>query len=341
MIENDFLLNFDLDGERGITNRMFVTTYDRLNRTEQQMLFETIFANGTFTNMLDMHLHLASRTFHHGASVFVALKTGRISGLAGVITKHTTKTGELCIPLLEMVPTTESAFETLMDTVVRAFQALQPRSLKIGLSPHAAHLKQLLSRQGFRLADRALELERVLEAEGTTVAMDPSADAFKPTGHIQFVPLSEAEPERFQYVYNRAFADSSHMFPLDADDMVEKKALSGLNPGMVGIVKVGDADAAVYELELKEECGWIETIAVLPEYRRMKIGTHILEHAFDIFRSHNRSTARLRVYENNDEAMAFYARHQFTISDVHSLWYVREIRTSLRGGIRRGRKVKK
>ena len=103
---------------------MFITTYNRLKAAEQKRLFDTIFTNGSFANMLDMHLHLAGRSFAHGATCFVALEADQIRALAGVLTKHTTKWGELCIPLLEMVPANEIILRALLDQIVRSLSAL-------------------------------------------------------------------------------------------------------------------------------------------------------------------------------------------------------------------------
>lgn len=323
---------------------MFITTYNRLKAAEQKRLFDTIFTNGSFANMLDMHLHLAGRSFAHGATCFVALEADQIRALAGVLTKHTTKWGELCIPLLEMVPANEIILRALLDQIVRSLSALRPHSLKIGLSPHAVELGSVLRQLGFDLTDRALEYGRPVHTFDDEPPASGSGNTPSPA-RLQFVPLQICEPERFQRAYNRAFAHLPHMFPLDLEDAAEKKALAALDPDLSGIVRRGESDAALYELEEKEGCGWIETIAVLPEYRRSDIGSAIVRYALDIFRRRCLSDVRLRVYESNRAARSFYERHRFEQCGVHSHWYTRSIdstsKTSSSPGIRRGRKVRR
>nr|XP_009407440.1 PREDICTED: N-alpha-acetyltransferase 50-like isoform X3 [Musa acuminata subsp. malaccensis] len=78
-------------------------------------------------------------------------------------------------------------------------------------------------------------------------------------------------------------------------------------------------------LDLKEGgaiCVYIMTLGVLAPYRGLGVGTKLLNHVLDLSHKQNIWEIYLHVQTNNDDAIAFYKRFGFEITDTIRNYYM-------------------
>ncbi|XP_065045539.1 uncharacterized protein LOC135581603 isoform X2 [Musa acuminata AAA Group] len=78
-------------------------------------------------------------------------------------------------------------------------------------------------------------------------------------------------------------------------------------------------------LDLKEGgaiCVYIMTLGVLAPYRGLGVGTKLLNHVLDLSHKQNIWEIYLHVQTNNDDAIAFYKKFGFEITDTIRNYYM-------------------
>lgn len=65
---------------------------------------------------------------------------------------------------------------------------------------------------------------------------------------------------------------------------------------------------------ITKDCGEIQSLFLLKEYRKMGLGDKLFNCALAFFREHNVNNINIKVVYNNDAALHFYKKHGFVIS---------------------------
>ncbi|XP_074286409.1 uncharacterized protein LOC141611706 [Silene latifolia] len=84
---------------------------------------------------------------------------------------------------------------------------------------------------------------------------------------------------------------------------------------------VGAIACRVEKKETGAVCIYIMTLGVLAPYRGLGIGTKLLNHVIDLCSKQNISEIYLHVQTNNDEAISFYKKFGFEITDTIKNYY--------------------
>ncbi|WP_462399220.1 GNAT family N-acetyltransferase [Lacticaseibacillus pantheris] len=83
-----------------------------------------------------------------------------------------------------------------------------------------------------------------------------------------------------------------------------------------GYLKLNLDDAVTADVQATNALE-LERIYILPEFKRHGLGTILFDHAYSYARSHHKDTIALGVWEHNEPAKYFYARHGFRRVGAH------------------------
>eukprot|EP00041_Stephanoeca_diplocostata_P004987 m.54240 g.54240 ORF g.54240 m.54240 type:complete len:172 (-) comp15500_c0_seq1:212-727(-) len=89
-------------------------------------------------------------------------------------------------------------------------------------------------------------------------------------------------------------------------------------------VIVGAVCCRIDKLENGERVLYIMTLGCLAPYRRLGIGSTLLEHVYSLAREDkDLSAIRLHVQTTNEDAIGFYKKHNFEITGTESNYYTK------------------
>ncbi|KAJ6820387.1 N-alpha-acetyltransferase 50 [Iris pallida] len=116
------------------------------------------------------------------------------------------------------------------------------------------------------------------------------------------------------------------LFPVRYNDKYYADALSSADFTKLAYYNDICVGAIACRIEKKEGGGgavrvYIMTLGVLAPYRGLGIGTKLLNHVLDLSAKQNISDVYLHVQTSNDDAIAFYKKYGFEITDTIHNYY--------------------
>lgn len=296
---------------------MIVKTFPQLTENEKNLLYDTLSQRKMFQNLLDMFLYMTHAHFRFGNETYIWLNKEKIVGVMSVISKHTTKTGELCIPLFYFDPNIEVELRSILDTIWNLYSELTPKFMKLGIRSEDVYISQMLIQEGIHPVDRVIVF---------TKSLSNSNLGIKEKDEIALIPLQPSMYDLFITIYNEAFEEDPHVHPIDRSHLEEilTKYESTQN---IGLVQHHENTIGVYEIEMREtedgeNYGWIETIALAPSVRGQGIGNMLLTKLIAKLADEGAKSVRLRTYENNASAVTLYEKNGFTKHSLQSIWHL-------------------
>ena len=97
------------------------------------------------------------------------------------------------------------------------------------------------------------------------------------------------------------------------------RKLAQFSPTCSGSSRIGEQIVGTIMAGYEGHRGWINYLAVAPDYRRQSIGRRMMQVAEDELRALGCPKINLQVRTTNQQVIAFYQRLGFTIDNVVSL----------------------
>ncbi|KAH9619017.1 hypothetical protein KSS87_018290 [Heliosperma pusillum] len=114
------------------------------------------------------------------------------------------------------------------------------------------------------------------------------------------------------------------LFPVRYNDKYYADALASADFTKLAYysdICVGAIACRVEKKDTGAVCIYIMTLGVLAPYRGLGIGTKLLNHVIELCSKQNISEIYLHVQTNNDEAISFYKKFGFEITDTIKNYY--------------------
>ncbi|KAK1665572.1 hypothetical protein QYE76_053731 [Lolium multiflorum] len=114
------------------------------------------------------------------------------------------------------------------------------------------------------------------------------------------------------------------LFPVRYNDKYYQDAIASKDFSKLAYYSDICVGAIACRLEKKEGgavCVYIMTLGVLAPYRGLGLGTKLLNHVFDLCAKQNIPEIYLHVQTNNDDAIAFYKKFGFEITETIYQYY--------------------
>ncbi|KAJ4749531.1 N-alpha-acetyltransferase 50 [Rhynchospora pubera] len=115
------------------------------------------------------------------------------------------------------------------------------------------------------------------------------------------------------------------IFPVRYNDKYYSDALSSADFSKLAYysdICVGSIACRLEKAEGGAVRAYIMTLGVLAPYRRLGIGKKLLTHVLDLCAKQNISDIYLHVQTNNDDAIGFYKKYGFEITETIQNYYV-------------------
>ncbi|TYP53256.1 GNAT family N-acetyltransferase [Thermosediminibacter litoriperuensis] len=297
---------------------MQIYSFKELAEPAKKQLYNHVIKSGrnhyieTYEEMLQNY---GGVLFNFGESHFSLWEGSKIIGAMGCITREVAHSGEAFITGINIDYTGMYAdcFKILVEKCERYCISKRAKKITLGITPDQEFLRPYIESFGYGQTHRFLVMKYCGYPDVST-QNDIS-------GEIFFETLSNENKGRFREIHNEAFRGSPNNAVLTWEDMNQMVEASKGCPGLKGLCFYKGRPAGIYDLKLKNEIGWIDTIGVHPDFQGLGIGKALLKKSVDILRAAGAGEIRLFVIDINHRAYRLYKKFGFKDEGVRSLWF--------------------
>jgi ribosomal protein S18 acetylase RimI-like enzyme len=264
----------------------------------------------------DFIKYYGGEVFNNGNSCFVALNNENVEGIISIITKEVPIREEAFIfNFFVKDGADKSSIELLKKAVDVCIGAKSPIA-KLGIAPHSSkQLSSIISGQGFQYGYEAFFMK--LNKSDYSAARDSE--------RLELVPLSDDNKNEYVLIHNNAFRSAPNGADTSIEELGEMLKDYTDKPQLIGLGKFNGFFAGIYELDIKEETGWINAVGIHENYLRKGLGEELIRKCIDILFSFGAREIKLTVIGSNERAVSLYKKLGFEKGDIISSWYVKEL----------------
>lgn len=113
------------------------------------------------------------------------------------------------------------------------------------------------------------------------------------------------------------------LFPVSYSDAFYTRLLSSPSPQLNRVLVLGDRTVGAVTCRIEQDAVVIMTLGVGKGVRRQGLGSLLLRHVEREVEKLGVSEIRLHVQENNERALAFYAKHGYCVREYLENYYKR------------------
>jgi ribosomal protein S18 acetylase RimI-like enzyme len=269
--------------------------------------------NKTYIEMTRIY---ESDTFNGGDNIFILLDNDQVKASLAIITKEICIKGEAF--LTDIFIANENLEKNLCFLLERAIECCNvhsARSVKIGIRKSETHLIPYINK---------LEFNHIYDA----VVMRYNGDkdiGLKANNDMELIPLSISNSKQYMDIQNEAFKDSPNGGTIDEIEVKDYIVQYANNEDLIGLCFAEDKPCGVYELSIDGNIGWIDTLAVVPEYQRKGIGQTLIVKCIQKLGEKDVDHIKLLVITSNDIAVKMYEKNGFEEEIVFSYWFEKDI----------------
>lgn len=296
---------------------MDIKSFCTLADDEKRSLYDFIVKFGTnfyFEDYVGMLRDYSGPVFSHGKGHFSIWENGNVKATAGVIVKDIEMKGDAVITGINIREADLAVFKPILDKAIAYAAEHIPKGVRLGLAMNRDYLFQAVMDYGFKEIYRAV----IMKYNGSQI-LNAGID------NIKFEELSQSNRNVFQGISNSAFLGSPNGAMLSDEDMDNMMEEYSRDPSLAGICVYNSESAAIYELSIKGNTGWIEGLGVNPIYQGTGLGRAILKKSVDIFLERGIKDIKLFVLSANKRAVDLYWKNGFEDEKVSSVWFNKEI----------------
>lgn len=124
--------------------------------------------------------------------------------------------------------------------------------------------------------------------------------------------MEDGEENKVMGIFKESFGDVYNREKDFWRDLIE------IDPTIVLVMNdkiVGASSVRTPQLIRNQSVSWIDLIAVDPKYRRMELGTKLLEESERMMNDMGAKKGRLFTEVNNTGAVSFYSKHDWEVSE--------------------------
>lgn len=241
-------------------------------------------------------------TYGNGDHYFVFFEGDMIIGTVGVILKEVAPQGIAYINELRGTQSAELR-KHLVDFAKEMCIKSGAKEVKLGLlERHDEFIPQLVE-SGFIYVHSLVELKKC------------KREIYEDAVAIDLLTLEYAEA--FATIMTEAFKDS----PNGATVTVEDAKKQAEENDLCGVISVGSTAVGAFELTLKDEIGWIDTLAVAPSNQNKGYGRLLFRSVQNYLWERGAKELKMCVFDTNKIAFDLYLKHGFTRGQLLSKWY--------------------
>ncbi|MGV8982265.1 GNAT family N-acetyltransferase [Clostridium sp.] len=278
--------------------------------------------NKTYIEMTKIY---ESDTFNEGNSVFILFHEGKIKGSAALITKEISINGQVFITDIcverESIPNqdtstlkisnTEIFLRLLIETVVQYCNKFSYKSIKVGIRESEIYLIPYINKLGFsHIYDAVIMKYR----EDRNMILKTDND-------IELKPLCISDSQEYMNIHNEAFKNSPNGGTIDELEVKDYIVQYANNEDLIGICFYQKKPCGIYELSIDGNTGWIDTLAILPNYQNSGFGKSLIVKCIKKLYGKDVEKIKLLVITSNDIALAVYKNRGFEEEGVFSYWF--------------------
>ena len=124
--------------------------------------------------------------------------------------------------------------------------------------------------------------------------------------------MDDGEEEKVMEIFKESFGDVYNREEAFWKDLIE------IDPTIVLVMNdeiIGASSVRTPQLIRNQSVSWIDLIAVDPNFRRMELGTKLLEESEKMMEIMGAKKGRLFTEVNNTGAVSFYSKHKWEVSE--------------------------
>lgn len=293
---------------------MIIKSFTELSIDEKKRLYDYIISIGCshyFDNFKEMVKDYIGIVFNYGESHFSLWDEGEVRGTLAVITKEVKEKGEAFITGINIREEDSRHFSLLLDRGLRYISTLEPEIIKLGVYTSISYLIPVVLEHGFNEVYKAM----IMRYEGDNCEVGGSNRA------VEFQNICEGNKKEFQSIHNRAFIKSPNG-SIQTDEQLEEmmREYRGCSQ-LAGVCLHEGRYVGMFELSIKNSTGWIECLAVDPDYWGRGIARELLRKSVEILFTSGAQEIKLFVISSNTRAVKLYERNGFRQEKVTSRWF--------------------
>lgn len=298
---------------------MEICTFDKLSLNLKENLYNFILScdrnyNRTYEDMLEFFL---GEVFERGKQILLLLEKDNILGVMGVITKEVPICDTAYITEMffnfDFVKAKKKDFEIFMKKAIEICKAKHAKSISLGVREKNEELETLVVECGFKKNYDAVIMRR-----------DKNEKIFLEE-KVQFIKLNLKSSRDFTIIYNEAFRNAQNAATITLEDTKSFLINYSGNEEYIGIIYRNENPIGIYMLANVDNVGWIDNIAILPQYRGQGLGNEVIKKCLKFFYDKDIYLVKLLVMSSNYIAMNLYKKIGFEKEYILSKWFTMSI----------------
>lgn len=300
---------------------ILIKRYVDLTEMEKVLLLEFI---QSYSNPLspgtiqEMDNYFNSSAFNFGKNHWSCWENGHAVSSIGYVDKEIPIKGEAYMASVYCLADYRKTVRYLYERALECSEYQEGFTIKLGLFREVRYLAPEFQKIGFREEYHLVEMSHDLEKE-------ENEDFFNEGGVLEYETVKRENLEVFLRIHNDAFINSPNGATMDLAEgltmLEEKREISW----QMLLFKKDDIPVGIVILDVKDEIGTIEGLAVDPTHMGKGNGKRVLQSALKIMGEKGLKTALLQVMDNNKRAYELYLKNGFIITNIHSDWYSKKI----------------
>jgi len=293
---------------------MEIKQFKEITITQKKELYN--FIKNTNSNYNKSYIEMTkiyeSDTFNEGNSVFVLLDNYEVKGSLAIITKEISIKGEAFITDIYMAKENlERNLRFLIEEAMTYCSKCSARSVKVGIRESETLLIPYINKLEFIHIYDAIVMR--YKGDGDIV--------LKVNKKIELVNLSVLNSKQYMNIQNEAFINSPNGGTIDQVEVMDYIVKYANNEDLIGLCYFEKKPCGMYELSLDADIGWIDTLAVSPEWQKKGIGKLLLMNCIGRLWEKHVEEIKLLVITSNVVAVKMYKGAGFEEEAVFSYWF--------------------
>lgn len=273
-------------------------------------------SNHYFSNFSEFIETYTGPVFNYGEYQLSFWDTNQVVASLAMITQDVEKKGEVFIT---SIYSSEEFKEKLKLLVLKALdhcQELNPERVKLGIYPALGYLISVIKEIGFRQVYHSLVMQYQL---------DLSSDENPEHKEWELVFLAETNKLIYKEISDRAFLASPNGGMLTDEILHDLLDKNKKNPEMSAMLIFQNKPVGIFDLTVKKGVGWIESLAVHPDFQGKGFGKILLKIAIDHLLKKGVQEVKLHVISSNQKAVRLYENSGFVREKISSTWFELEM----------------
>lgn len=251
-----------------------------------------------------------------GENCIISIDNENINGIIGVVTREVPIRNEAFIFNFYIKDSAEeSAKELLRKAVEICIDAKSPIA-KLGIKPTLNNqLYPIIIGEGFQSCYEALIMKLTKNDYFSS----------KEFSKLEFISVADQNKNEYVRIHNNAFRNAPNGSDTSLEELEEMLEERRDKPELIGLAKHNSIYAGIYELDIKEETGWINAVGIHKEYWRMGLGEELVRKCIEMLFSLGVKDIKLIVLSSNERAAKLYKKLGFVKDEIFSTWFVKEL----------------